>query len=117
MSTDKDTIEEDRIIDMRDSPEFTEARYEEMREIINKCLSKLTERERNILSLRYGLRDNYHKTLEDVAREFHKTRKRIREIEAKALKKMKKPTRIKQLHKFFEAADKPKPEALKQLGL
>ena len=113
----ENVIEEDRIIDGRQPFEFTQARYEEMREIIIKCLNKLTERERNVLSLRFGLKDNYAKTLEEVGREFRKTRERIREIEAKALKKMKKPTRIKQLHKFFEAADKPKPEALKQLGL
>lgn len=114
----QNVIDEDKLVSPP-SHEFTEARYEEMKELIHKCLSKLSERERNILCLRYGLRDDYSKTLEEIGMQFEKTRNRIREIEAKALKKMKHPERIKQLHSFFEAKgnSKPKPEALKQLGL
>ena len=60
-------------------------------------------------------------TLEEVGQQFSVTRERIRQIEAKALRKMRHPTRIRQLHGFFEAdqssVNKPKPEALRQLGL
>ena len=92
-----------------------------LREKIMDVLDSLTERERNVLSLRFGLKDGYSRTLEEVGRQFQVTRERIRQIEAKALRKMRHPTRIRQLHGFFEAdqssVNKPKPEALRQLGL
>ena len=55
-----------------------------------------------MLSLRFGLQDGYSRTLEEVGRQFKVTRERIRQIEAKALRKMRHPTRIRQLHGFFE---------------
>jgi len=95
--------------------------YSLLREKIIDVLDSLTERERNVLSLRFGLQDGYSRTLEEVGRQFKVTRERIRQIEAKALRKMRHPTRIRQLHGFFEAdqssVNKPKPEALRQLGL
>ena len=95
--------------------------YSLLREKILDVLDSLTERERNVLSLRFGLKDGYSRTLEEVGRQFKVTRERIRQIEAKALRKMRHPTRIRQLHGFFEAdqssVNKPKPEALRQLGL
>ena len=95
--------------------------YSLLREKILDVLDSLTERERNVLSLRFGLKDGYSRTLEEVGKKFKVTRERIRQIEAKALRKMRHPTRIRQLHGFFEAdqssVNKPKPEALRQLGL
>ncbi|OAI50429.1 RNA polymerase subunit sigma [Opitutia bacterium SCGC AG-212-L18] len=74
-----------------------------LREKITDVLSSLTERERKVLALRFGLEDGYSRTLEEVGRTFRVTRERIRQIEAKALRKMRHPTRIRQLHGFFEA--------------
>jgi RNA polymerase primary sigma factor len=65
-------------------------------------LSSLTERERKVLELRFGLGDGFSRTLEEVGRQFRVTRERIRQIEAKALRKMRHPTRIRQLHGFLE---------------
>lgn len=73
-----------------------------LREKITDVLSSLTERERKVLALRFGLEDGYGRTLEEVGRAFKVTRERIRQIEAKALRKMRHPTRIRQLHGFFE---------------
>ena len=67
--------------------------------------TRLTERERQVLELRFGLVDGYSRTLEEVGRQFKVTRERIRQIEAKALRKMRHPTRIRQLEGFLEAAD------------
>ncbi len=77
--------------------------YSLLREKITDVLDSLTERERKVLSLRFGLQDGYSRTLEEVGRQFKVTRERIRQIEAKALRKMRHPTRIRQLHGFFEA--------------
>ena len=55
------------------------------------------------MSLRFGLVDGYSRTLEEVGKQFKVTRERIRQIEAKALRKMRHPTRIRQLHGFFDA--------------
>tara|TARA_B100001123_G_scaffold444172_1_gene592201 strand:+ start:443 stop:2320 length:1878 start_codon:yes stop_codon:yes gene_type:complete len=100
---------------------YDQTAYSLLREKILDVLHSLTERERNVLSLRFGLKDGYSRTLEEVGRQFKVTRERIRQIEAKALRKMRHPTRIRQLHGFFEAdqssVNKPKPEALRQLNL
>ncbi|MDE3083869.1 MAG: RNA polymerase sigma factor RpoD [Verrucomicrobiota bacterium] len=74
-----------------------------LREKIIDVLDSLTERERRVLSLRFGLIDGYSRTLEEVGKQFKVTRERIRQIEAKALRKMRHPTRIRQLHGFFDA--------------
>ena len=72
---------------------------------IKDVLETLTERERQVLEQRFGLIDGYSRTLEEVGRQFKVTRERIRQIEAKALRKMRHPTRIRQLEGFLEATD------------
>ena len=89
--------------------------YSLLREKITDVLDSLTDRERRVLSLRFGLVDGYSRTLEEVGRKFKVTRERIRQIEAKALRKMRHPTRIRQLHGFFEgdaSLEKPGMESL-----
>ena len=76
-----------------------------LREKIKDVLDTLTERERQVLEQRFGLVDGYSRTLEEVGRQFRVTRERIRQIEAKALRKMRHPTRIRQLEGFLEASD------------
>jgi RNA polymerase primary sigma factor len=76
-----------------------------LREKIKDVLDTLTERERQVLEQRFGLVDGYSRTLEEVGRKFHVTRERIRQIEAKALRKMRHPTRIRQLEGFLEAGE------------
>ena len=76
-----------------------------LREKIMDVLDSLTERERRVLTLRFGLVDGYSRTLEEVGRQFKVTRERIRQIEAKALRKMRHPTRIRQLEGFLEARE------------
>jgi RNA polymerase primary sigma factor len=66
-------------------------------------LNSLTERERKVLELRFGIGDGFPRTLEEVGKQFRVTRERIRQIEAKALRKMRHPTRIRQLHGFLQA--------------
>jgi RNA polymerase primary sigma factor len=73
-----------------------------LREKLSTVLSSLTEREREVLALRFGLKDGYSRTLEEVGQMFNVTRERIRQIEAKALRKMRHPTRIRQLNGFFD---------------
>jgi RNA polymerase primary sigma factor len=74
-----------------------------LKEKIKDVLETLTERERQVLEQRFGLVDGYSRTLEEVGRQFQVTRERIRQIEAKALRKMRHPTRIRQLEGFLEA--------------
>ncbi|MBN2068237.1 MAG: RNA polymerase sigma factor RpoD [Opitutales bacterium] len=76
--------------------------YSLLREKIMDVLDSLTDRERKVLSLRFGLVDGYSRTLEEVGRQFNVTRERIRQIEAKALRKMRHPTRIRQFNGFIE---------------
>jgi len=73
-----------------------------LKDEINNVLSGLTEREEKVLRLRFGLYDGRTRTLEEVGREFNVTRERIRQIEAKALRKLKHPTRSKRLKDFFD---------------
>lgn len=73
-----------------------------LRDEINEVLSGLTEREEKVLRLRFGLDDGRTRTLEEVGREFNVTRERIRQIEAKALRKLKHPTRSKRLRDFVD---------------
>ena len=65
-------------------------------------LRSLAEREKEVLILRFGLLDGVQRTLEEVGRHFKVTRERIRQIEAKALRKMRHPTRMRQLQGMFE---------------
>lgn len=73
-----------------------------LKEELEQAMESLTERERNILTLRFGLEDGSPKTLEEVGTIFKVTRERIRQIEAKALKKLKHPSRSRRLQTFLE---------------
>jgi RNA polymerase primary sigma factor len=73
-----------------------------LKDKLTDVLTSLSERERKVLELRFGLGDGYSRTLEEVGKQFRVTRERIRQIEAKALRKMRHPTRIRQLHGFLE---------------
>ncbi len=73
-----------------------------MREQLAEVLKTLTPREARVLSLRYGLEDGNSKTLEEVGKEFNVTRERIRQIEAKALRKLRHPSRSKKLRDFLD---------------
>ena len=73
-----------------------------LKDEINNVLSGLTDREEKVLRLRFGLYDGRTRTLEEVGKEFNVTRERIRQIEAKALRKLKHPTRSKRLKDFFD---------------
>ncbi len=77
--------------------------YSLLKEKIRHVLHTLTERERAVIEQRFGLVDGYSRTLEEVGRQFKVTRERIRQIEAKALRKMRHPTRLRHLHGFLEA--------------
>ena len=73
-----------------------------LREQLDEVLDTLTDREENVLRLRFGLDDAKMRTLEDVGKVFNVTRERIRQIEAKALRKLRHPSRSKQLKDFIE---------------
>jgi RNA polymerase primary sigma factor len=79
--------------------------YSLLKDKLGDVLSSLTERERKVLELRFGLGDGYSRTLEEVGKQFKVTRERIRQIEAKALRKMRHPTRIRQLQGFIEVEE------------
>ena len=79
--------------------------YVLLKEKLANVLDTLTERERKVLELRFGLVDGYSRTLEEVGKQFKVTRERIRQIEAKALRKMRHPTRLRQLQGFLEAEE------------
>ena len=92
-----DFIQDDHIPVPADQATFTL-----LREQISEVLDTLTERERNVLRLRFGLDDGRGRTLEEVGREFNVTRERIRQIEAKALRKLRHPSRSKKLRDYLE---------------
>ncbi|MBP5702818.1 MAG: RNA polymerase sigma factor RpoD, partial [Lachnospiraceae bacterium] len=73
-----------------------------LREQLDKVLDSLTDREKKVLRLRFGLDDGRQRTLEEVGKEFNVTRERIRQIEAKALRKLRHPSRSKQLKDYLE---------------
>lgn len=77
------------------------ASYTLLREQLNSVLSTLTPREEKVLRLRFGLEDGRTRTLEEVGKEFNVTRERIRQIEAKALRKLRHPSRSKKLRDFL----------------
>jgi len=79
--------------------------YSLMKEKLGEVMAGLTERERKVLELRFGLGDGYARTLEEVGKQYKVTRERIRQIEAKALRKMRHPTRIRHLQGFLEMAE------------
>jgi RNA polymerase primary sigma factor len=73
-----------------------------LKDKLSNVLAGLNERERQVLELRFGMGDGNPRTLEEVGRQFNVTRERVRQIEAKALRKMRHPTRIRQLQGFLE---------------
>jgi len=73
-----------------------------LKEQVTDVLNSLTYRERKVLGLRFGLEDGRSRTLEEVGREFQVTRERIRQIEAKALRKLRHPSRSKKLKDYLE---------------
>lgn len=78
------------------------ASYAMLKERISEVLDTLSERERQVIEDRFGLVNGYPKTLEEVGKAYNVTRERIRQIEAKALKKLRHPTRMKRLQGFLE---------------
>ena len=74
-----------------------------LKEKIKDVLESLTERERQVLEQRFGLVDGYSRTLEEVGKQFKVTRERIRQIEAKALRKLKHPSRSRKLRSFLDS--------------
>jgi len=91
--------------DSTESP-VTAATHEMLKEKIDQVLKTLTYREREIIKLRYGLGDGYTYTLEEVGRIFKVTRERVRQIEAKAVRKLQHPVRARQLEGFLEGVAK-----------
>ena len=79
--------------------------YSLLKEKLGDVLASLTERERKVLELRFGLQDGYARTLEEVGKQYKVTRERIRQIEAKALRKMRHPTRVRHLQGFLETKE------------
>ena len=73
-----------------------------LREHIDTLLGDLKERERQVIVLRFGLEDGHPRTLEEVGKEFNVTRERIRQIEAKALRKLRNPVRSKRIRDFLQ---------------
>ena len=73
-----------------------------LKEQLNEVLNTLTEREAKVLRLRFGLEDGRSRTLEEVGKEFEVTRERIRQIEAKALRKLRHPSRSKKVKDFLD---------------
>ncbi len=92
----KDFVEDD---DVKSPVEA--ASYELLKGHIGEVLESLNPRERRVLELRFGLRDGRSRTLEEVGKEFGVTRERIRQIEAKALRKLRHPTRSKKLRDYI----------------
>lgn len=92
-----DFIPDDEILSPQDAATFTL-----LKEQLNTVLETLTEREKKVLTLRFGLEDGRARTLEEVGKEFDVTRERIRQIEAKALRKLRHPSRSKKLKDYLE---------------
>ena len=80
-----------------------------LKEQLMEVLATLTPREQKVIMLRYGIEDGHTRTLEDVGKEFSVTRERIRQIEAKALKKLRQPSRSKKLKDYVDIDNRWKP--------
>ena len=78
------------------------ATYSLLQEQLGEVMSTLTEREQKVLEMRFGLQDGHSRTLEEVGKEFQVTRERIRQIESKALRKLRHPSRSRKLRDFLE---------------
>jgi RNA polymerase primary sigma factor len=92
-----DFIQDDNVPVPADAAAFTL-----LKEQLEEVLSTLTEREQKVLTLRFGLEDGRARTLEEVGKEFNVTRERIRQIEAKALRKLRHPSRSRKLKDYLE---------------
>jgi RNA polymerase primary sigma factor len=92
----------DFIEDRSNLPPADAASRELLKAQLDKVLGELTERERKVLLLRFGLEDGRARTLEEVGKEFNVTRERIRQIEAKALRKLRHPSRSRKLKDYLE---------------
>jgi RNA polymerase primary sigma factor len=92
-----DFVEDDKSVTPSDSVASTM-----LKEQLLTVLDTLTPREEKVLRLRYGIDDGRPRTLEEVGKEFNVTRERIRQIEAKALRKLRHPSRCKTLKDFLE---------------
>jgi RNA polymerase primary sigma factor len=79
--------------------------YSLLKEKLGDVLTSLTERERKILEMRFGLVDGYERTLEEIGKMYNVTRERIRQIEAKALRKLRHPTRVRHLQGFLDTEE------------
>ncbi len=79
--------------------------YHLLKQKLKDVLASLTERERKIVELRFGLVDGYERTLEEIGKQYKVTRERIRQIEAKALRKLRHPTRARHLQGFLESQE------------
>ncbi len=99
---DEDSQLRDFIEDKTSKSPVAEATFTMLKERIEEVLRTLTEREAKVIRLRFGIGDGYPRTLEEVGTEFQVTRERIRQIEAKALRKLRHPTRSQQLRGFLD---------------
>lgn len=104
-STNEDSCVGDFIEDKSSGNPSEIAAYNLLKERFLAVLDTLTERERSVIVLRFGLNGGYSHTLEEVGKKFQVTRERIRQIEAKALRKMRHPMRIHQIKGFLETED------------
>jgi RNA polymerase primary sigma factor len=92
----------DFIEDRNALPPVDTASKQLLKEQLNEVLSEMTPREQRVLVLRFGLEDGRSRTLEEVGQEFNVTRERIRQIEAKALRKLRHPSRSRRLKDYLE---------------
>jgi RNA polymerase primary sigma factor len=99
---DEETLLGDFIEDRESDNPATKTSYTLLQELIDEVLSTLPEKEQKVLRMRFGLDDGYSHTLEEVGYVFNVTRERIRQIEAKALRRLKHPTRSKKLRDYLE---------------
>ncbi len=99
---DEDTLLGDFIEDKESDNPANKTSYTLLQELINEVLSTLPEKEQKVLRMRFGLDDGYSHTLEEVGYVFNVTRERIRQIEVKALRRLKHPTRSKKLKDYLE---------------
>lgn len=99
---DNETTLEQFIADSDQPSLYDTVSKEFLRDYLNEVLETLSEREKRVLIMRFGLDDGKSKTLEDVGKEFNVTRERIRQIEAKAIRKLRHPTRARKLKDFVE---------------
>ncbi|MDH7476711.1 MAG: RNA polymerase sigma factor RpoD [Microgenomates group bacterium] len=99
---DKEATLEQFVSDQNQPSLYDKVSRELLKDALNKVLETLSPREKKVLIMRFGLDDGKPKTLEEVGKEFKVTRERIRQIEAKAIRKLKHPTRARKLKDFLE---------------